>query len=139
MSRKQIFLIAGAVIGIIILILVVRWIFQPAAKSVEKQEAEFMFGSSALVHEFETDEEMANSLYLDKVIQVKGTVNNVSDDGTVVVVTLKDPESVSGVLCSFDVNSVSSEKLITGTEITVKGICTGYLLDVVLTKCALVD
>jgi len=139
MNRKQIFLIAGSILAIIILIIVVKWIFQPASKSVQKKEAEFMFGASALVNEFIIDEQMANSLYLDKIIQVNGTIDNITDDGSVVVVSLKDPESSSGVLCSFDKSSLSVEKLALGNTLTVKGICTGYLLDVVLTKCALVE
>ena len=62
MNRKQIFLIAGGILAIIILIIGVKWIFQPASKSVQKEEAEFMFGASALINEFITDEQMANSL-----------------------------------------------------------------------------
>ena len=139
MNRKQIFLIAGGVLVIIILIITVKWIFQPASKSVQKEEAEFMFGASALVNEFITDEQMANSLYLDKIIQVTGTVNNIVDDESVIVVSLKDPESTSGVLCSFDKSVLSADDLTVGTKITVKGICTGFLLDVVLTKCSLVN
>ena len=139
MNRKQIFLIAGGILAIIILIIGVKWIFQPASKSVQKEEAEFMFGSSALVNEFITDEQMANSLYLDKVIQVTGTINNIVDDESVIVVSLKDPESTSGVLCSFDKSVLSADKLTLGTKITVKGICTGFLLDGVLTKCSLVE
>ena len=139
MNRKQIFLIAGGVLVIIILIITVKWIFQPASKSVQKEEAEFMFGASALVNEFITDEQMANSLYLDKIIQVTGTVNNIVDDESVIVVSLKDPESTSGVLCSFDKSVLSADDLTVGTKITVKGVCTGFLLDVVLTKCSLVN
>ena len=141
MNRKQIFLIAGGVLVVIILIIGVKWIFQPASKSVQNKDAEFMFGASALVNEFITDEQMANSLYLDKVIQVTGTVNNIVDDGSIIVVSLKDPESTSGVLCSFDKSSVlsSADKLTMGSTITVKGVCTGFLLDVVLTKCSIVE
>jgi len=127
------------IIGIIALLLILRWVFQPAAKTVQKEEADFMFGVSALVNEFETDEEMANSLYLDKVIQVNGTIDKISGDETIVVITLKDPESISGVLCSFDKSTVPPGKLVLGNKLTVKGICTGYLLDVVLTKCTIIE
>ena len=139
MNRKQIFLIAGGLLIVIILIIGVKWIFQPASKSVQNKDAEFMFGASALVNEFITDEQMANSLYLDKVIQVTGTVNNIVDNGSIIVVSLKDPESTSGVLCSFDKSALSTDKLTLGSTITVKGVCTGFLLDVVLTKCSLVE
>lgn len=137
MKRKQIFLITGSVLVVIILIFATIRIFQPASKSVQKNEAEFMFGASALVNEFMTDEQMANSLYLDKVIQVNGIIDNIADDGSVVVVSIKELNGVSGVLCSFDKNMLLGKELKTGDEITVKGICTGYLLDVVLTKCSL--
>ena len=139
MKPKQIIVIAGVIIGIIVVVLVFLKVYQPTLKSVEKIDPDFTLSSTTLVSEFENDEKMANSLYLDKIIEVSGTIANISDDGSVVVVTLREPESLSGVLCSFDKNFISMEKMSLGTKVTIKGICTGYLLDVVLTKCALVE
>ena len=139
MKPKQIIVIAGVIIGIIVVVLVFLKVYQPTLKSVEKIDPDFTLSSTTLVSEFENDEKMANSLYLDKIIEVSGTIANISDDGSVVVVTLREPESLSGVLCSFDKNYISMEKMSLGTKVTIKGICTGYLLDVVLTKCALVE
>ena len=139
MKPKQIIIIAGVIIGIVVVGLIFLKVFQPASRSVDKINPDFTLSSTTLVSEFENDEKMANSLYLDKIIEVSGTISNISDDGSVVVVTLKEPESLSGVLCSFDKNFISMEKMSLGTKVTIKGICTGYLLDVVLTKCALVE
>ena len=139
MKPKQIIIIAGVIIGIVVVGLIFLKVFQPASRSVDKINPDFTLSSTTLVSEFENDEKMANSLYLDKIIEVSGTIANISDDGSVVVVTLKEPESLSGVLCSFDKNFISMEKMSLGTKVTIKGICTGYLLDVVLTKCALVE
>lgn len=139
MKPKQIIIIAGVIIGIVVVGLIFLKVFQPASRSVDKINPDFTLSSTTLVSEFENDEKMANSLYLDKIIEVSGTISNISDDGSVVVVTLREPESLSGVLCSFDKNFISMEKMSLGTKVTIKGICTGYLLDVVLTKCALVE
>jgi len=139
MNRKQIFVLAGAFLALIILLLALKWVFRPASKTVQKEKPEFIFEASALVKEFETDEQTANTLYLDKIIEVSGTVDDITEDETVIIVTLKDPGSISGILCSFDKSTVASENFEKGEKIDVKGICTGYLMDVVLTKCAVTD
>ncbi|MBN2350134.1 MAG: hypothetical protein JXJ22_14945 [Bacteroidales bacterium] len=139
MNKKLQFLVLGVVLILAILFFSVKWAFRPASKSVEKEKADFTMEASALAGEFEIDEQKANVMYLDKVIQVKGIIDNISDEKTVISVTLKDPESLSGVICSFDKSSLTITQLTPGEKITVKGICTGYLLDVVLSKCALVE
>ncbi len=138
MTRKQIFLLAGAIIAVIIIFITIK-VFQPASKSVRKEKPDFQFTVPDLVNEFESDEEAANSLYLDKIIQVNGTIENIADDETSIILTLRDPEAISGVLCSFDKSITSVNKFTLGSDITVKGICTGYLLDVVLIKCIVVE
>lgn len=86
------------------------------------------------------DEAKADSLYLDKVLQVHGVVEEiVTDENGNKVFMLESPE-LFGISCTME-NSKSDEILAMklGTQVTVKGICHGMLMDVVLVKCVLVD
>ena len=102
---------------------------------------EYFLAASLLYEEFETGEEAANTKYMDKVIQVTGTVAEIllNNEGDINLV-LREEEDFSGIHCSFgkgEQEKLSSVK--TGDEVTVKGFCTGMLMDVVLNRCVLVE
>ena len=50
---------------------------------------------------------------------------------------LKNPEDAAGIMCGFDKTAIDKSNLKPGDTIRIKGICTGYLMDVVLNKCTL--
>ena len=68
---------------------------------------------------------------------VSGTVDSVTEDSLGYSVYLKEKDAISGIVCSFDKSSIDSARVKPGAQINVKGICTGYLMDVVLNKCSL--
>ena len=126
-------ILVGAIIGILIGIRV----FKKAENSVANVKSELTINGPQLVQEFETNEDSANSIYLGKIIEVSGTVNSITTDEQGINVYLKDNDAASGVMCSFDKAALDQTKLAQGQPIKIKGVCNGYLLDVVLNKCAL--
>jgi hypothetical protein len=94
-----------------------------------------------LIKAFDNNEVQANETYLDKVIEVKGKVRQVIKQENSFVVLLGDDSSLmSGVSCTLDNKDDSvAYGLKTGDELVVRGICTGYLLDVVLVNCKIVN
>jgi hypothetical protein len=138
MSRKK-FILVAAVVCIIIAGLAFLWVFRPSVKNVRSKKADTEITSQELVQKFETNEAEANKAYNDKVILVSGLVESVTEDANAITVTLKNPEDISGVLCSFDKGSARKESFIVGEQVKIKGLCTGFLMDVVLNKCSLED
>lgn len=88
-----------------------------------------------LVSEYETNEAEANKKYLDKILNVSGKVIEVgkNQDGNHVV-TLSGSE-MGGVICTVEDKAASAPAA--GDLVNVKGICTGYLTDVVLARAVL--
>jgi hypothetical protein len=80
------------------------------------------------------DEQKANSKYLNKVIEVNGTVNEIDknqDGGIVVLLTSNDPDIP--VQCTMREKNVAVEK---GKVVTVKGFCSGSsITGILLTDC----
>ncbi len=106
----------------------------PKASSKNK-EAVHSVAAKGLFQEFENNEAGANKKYIGKTIEVKGIIGSIEKDkkGATVLV-LETDDMLSGVLCTLEGN-VDMDKYKKGSEVTVKGLCTGYLMDVVLNKC----
>jgi hypothetical protein len=137
MSRRNIILLSILMVAVIFGLVAWKWVFRPAEKSVEAEKAEVVIDATALVQQFETNEAAANAAYNDKVILVTGTIESITDDGSGLNLSLKNPGEISGVLCNFDKNSVAKEDFVVGRSIKVKGRCAGFLMDVYLNKCSI--
>ena len=83
-----------------------------------------------IVQNFQANEDSANKIYLNKAIAITGEVIEAkkNQDGKPTV-TLKSNDSFSNIYCTLkdDAGQIQG-----GTTITVKGICTGFLSDVVI-------
>lgn len=132
-----IFIVAAALIGGATGL----YLFNKPHADLASQEPDFTVSSSELFNAFENDENTANQMYLDKLLLVKGIVQekNTTGDGGVILI-IKGEMDMFGVSCSFlpeTVDQVASIEL--GSEISVKGVCTGMLMDVNLSRCILAN
>jgi len=96
--------------------------------------------ATELYSKFTSNEPQANQAYLNKVLQVSGQVLEVKNStaaGKVVVLNTGDP--MFGVACSLSSVETPARPVKPGEKITIKGICTGYLSDVVLTNSYLMN
>lgn len=139
---KKIWKIVAAlvVVGIIAAVVVALYVFRKPIESVANQKADFTIQADSLLMAFESDENAANAKYLDKIIIVKGTIAEITSDTSGYTVILRDETSLSGVSCLLGKDQKEKAATLTlGQELTLKGICNGYLMDVVLNKGAIVE
>lgn len=88
--------------------------------------------AGAIFDSFSVNEKRANELFLNKAIQVKGKVSKVfKNQGGQAVVYLETNDPIFGVNCTFKEDPGPLEK---GTTIEFKGICTGFLSDVIINQ-----
>jgi hypothetical protein len=88
-----------------------------------------------------TDEKTASEKYINKVIEVTGLVTSAefgSADSTLSL-TLMGYGDTSGVICTFNGITDKSQVLYNdGESLTVRGECSGMLMDVLLNNCVIV-
>jgi hypothetical protein len=104
-------------------------------RMIEK-ESYISISAPELFKAFEENESLANTKYLNQVIEVTGILSEVlanQENNTVVILQSSDP--LFGVSCTLEHPAIN---LSAGDSIVLKGICTGYLSDVVLTHCVLI-
>ncbi|HLO58797.1 MAG TPA: hypothetical protein VK179_08665 [Bacteroidales bacterium] len=136
MKPKIRLLVIGVVLAFIAAALVWNYTFKKADTNVSARKADFELKASELIAAFDSNEAAANTQYLNKVISVNGMVESISEDSLGISVYLKEPDAIGGVICGFDLKSNDVSLIRKGSSITIKGICTGYLLDVVMNKCS---
>jgi hypothetical protein len=101
----------------------------------------FTTTATELAAEFAADEAKATEKYvgsMDKmiVVQVSGTIASVEKDTSGISIGLETGDPINGVSCVLDKFSKQAKtEFKVGDAITLKGICTGKLTDVVIDRC----
>ncbi|MBK9254885.1 MAG: hypothetical protein IPM42_05305 [Saprospiraceae bacterium] len=133
---KRNWIIAGLLI-IIIGSVVGYKLYNKPHKNIEKSSADFTLTPEELLAAYEMNEDEANLIYLDKVIQISGKVKEIMNTGQTSSLMLDTGNEMAGIICEFqDVASLSDINV--GGEVTVKGICSGKLMDIVLVRSVLI-
>ena len=138
MSKKNI-LILLAVLTILGGYLGIRMYNKPHV-NVAESDPDLVLFSQTLLDDFESDEISANEKYLEQIIQVTGKIQKLSTANGNGTITLTNGTSIGSVICHL--SEKENKKMVSlreGQEIMVKGICTGYLMDVILINCVLVN
>lgn len=111
-------------------------LFKSSERNLENVPSEIALNSNQLVNSYLENEKNANFLYTGKIIEIIGFVEDVSFLNERNTVLLYTDNKKYGILC--DVNNAQIEKvksLKKHQKIKVKGICKGFLKDVVLLNC----
>lgn len=94
--------------------------------------------ASELFDSFVEDENKANNLYLDKAVTVSGSIREViKNQQSQSIILLQTSDPMFGIACTL--KDEVQLPLKPGTQIKLKGICSGFTNDVVLRDCILAD
>jgi hypothetical protein len=133
--RKKYFFGTG-----ILLICVAAWGIYSALKphrNVEGEDAVATLSASSLYNDFLQAENLANKKWTGKVIEVSGIISSVNESGNYISVSLHAADE-GGINCSILKKDLNPDyKINKGDSITIKGKCTGFLLDVNLVDCVI--
>lgn len=100
---------------------------------LHEAQAAFSLSASELVEAFASDEQQANTQYLGQILEVRGRVSELIEEENAFGIIL-DGGDLGTVYCAF---VEQPDGVATGRSVTVKGVCSGYLMDVVLNDCVI--
>ena len=128
-------IVIGAGVGL-------KMFFKPHA-DISKLKSEFKVEANGLIGEFEQDENAATAKYSEKVLEITGKLasKNKLQNGTDLLI-LED--EMQGISCQLDSswaanNQATIEALETGSSVTVKGICKGYLMEIKVSPAVVIS
>lgn len=116
------------------------YLFNKPPDQLQSARPAFELSGTELFEAFENNEQAANQKYLDQVVQVTGQLvkSNTNENGQTIL-TLQAGSGMFGIQCELDPTvDHPTTNFQTGQTLTVKGICTGMLMDVVLVRCVVV-
>jgi hypothetical protein len=101
-----------------------------------KAKPDFIITATALQKEFEENEKTASARYINKIIEVSGVISSVTPaDSNNLNIALKTGSDMSSVICTLH-GIADGSGFKAGNEITIRGECSGFLMDVLLNNCA---
>lgn len=107
-----------------------RYVMKPVANTANLS-TEIKKSSAELLNSLANADTMSLKILENKIIEVNGFVKNLEEDTYSVNIILGDTNSMNEIICQIDKreNLKNASQKYKGKIITVKGICTGYILD----------
>jgi hypothetical protein len=98
-----------------------------------QSEKGLVIQADSLSAAYQANEKNANALYLNKAVEVSGTIVSIdkNQEGKIIII-LGRSDSFSNVSVTLISTIPLSQKI--GETITIKGVCTGALSDVIITE-----
>jgi hypothetical protein len=137
---KPIFKITLAILFFIVLsgIIVGLTLFNKKHPDTSKSRPDFIITATALQKEFEDNEAVASTRYIKKILEVTGQISSITlNENNHLNISLKSGSDISSVICTF-ANMSDPSKFKPGEEITLRGECSGFLMDVLLKNCSII-
>jgi hypothetical protein len=136
--RKKTVLFAGLLLCVIV-VGVGFYLYNKPRTSAADRHTDDQVTAKELYRAFAADEPTANKLYANKVLEVSGNVLQVQQTGKDISVLLEGGSKDSGgVNCTIATGApVTAPKV--GSTLHIKGMCTGFLMDVSLVDATIVN
>ncbi len=100
-------------------------------------ESSIQITAADLFRSYETNESEANGLYLDNVLEVSGKITEITtNQQSIPVIVLETENPMFTVRCTMENPEIPVN---VGDAVKIKGICTGYLSDVIIVKGMIVE
>jgi len=126
-----VFIAVGSILAALIL-------FNKKHPDTAKVKPDYILTATVLQKDFENNETAASSKYINKILEVTGTIVLVTPgDSTNTNISLKTGNDISNVICTFR-KLADPSKLVPGDNITLRGECSGFLMDVLLNNCSVI-
>lgn len=119
-------------------ILAALYLFSMKHSDITKVKADFIITATQLQKEFEYDETKASVKYINKILEVTGIISSVTpEENNRVNISLMTENTLSSVICTCP-GIADTSGLKQGDQITIRGECSGFLLDVLMNNCAVI-
>ena len=120
-----------------------KFVYNKPHTNYEKATADFSLQGIELFSQFKSSTQQASERYTGKVLEITGKLNSVEtpDSLTIAVFALDEGMfGTEGIRCAMLPNYVAGINQLVGSDVKLKGYCTGYNeTDVIMEKCSIIN
>src|SRR5512133_2764707 len=114
------------------------YMFNLKAKDMNRVKPDYVIPATDLLKAFEEDEVSAAARYVGKTVEVTGEIAAVTrGEENSLNVALKTGSDFSAVICTVPIGAAAGNPEV-GKQVTLRGECSGYLMDVLLKNCVII-
>jgi hypothetical protein len=130
----------GAVLLIaLVSILTALILFNKKSPDLAKVKPDYSVTSVDLQKSFDDNEKLASAKYINKIIEVTGKISSINPpQNNIISLSLATENDLSSINCIFAL-STDPEVLNLGNTVTIRGECSGFLMDVLMKNCIIVE
>lgn len=114
------------------------YLYNKPVASLENKKPDVEITAAGIIEAYELDEKAADSLYLGKIIAVSGKVSEITNQEGKVKINLETSNPIALVICEME-PGVNADQVKVGADVKIKGMCSGYLSDVILVQSTIVQ
>jgi hypothetical protein len=111
------------------------YLYQKPHASAAGERVAVTIDADSLFYQYQADEHAADLKYMGKVLSVTGKLSEIQHSGNSVIWILSTQPGGGGINCQLFPGTVTGLEPKKGDAVTVKGRCTGFLMDVNLSDC----
>jgi hypothetical protein len=115
------------------------YLYNKKSPDLAKVKPDFVVTSVDLQKSFEENEKLASAKYINKIIEVTGKISSINPpQNNIISISLSTENDLSSINCIFAL-STDPEVLNSGNTVTIRGECSGYLMDVLMKNCVIIE
>jgi hypothetical protein len=137
MLKKRTFLWMGILLLLLILFAWAYHLYDKPHQSAADETVSLSIPADSLYRQYQADEHAADQKYMGKVIEVTGRISEIQHNGASEIWILSTQQGGGGINCELFPGAKTGTPPKAGDLVTVKGRCTGFLMDVNLADCVL--
>src|ERR1700743_71693 len=122
----------------LVLLIAIAWAYNMFGKpdeSAADKTVDFAISADSLYQQYQADEHTADQKFLGKVIEVSGRLAGIQHSGNSEIWILSPQAAGGGINCQLFAGTRVDPEPKSGEVVTLKGRCTGFLMDVNLADC----
>ncbi|MEP0265849.1 hypothetical protein [Dokdonia sp.] len=118
----------------------IYYVFNHKGIDTRKAKTEISITTNELFKDFNSDKEESLDKYIEKAMEIKGTLYQVTYRGGKYSLLLRGDKIDKLVLCEMQKDQTPLIELLkVGDEVKVKGILKGFLMDAILLNCIILE
>lgn len=125
-------------VGMVIALTIGFYLYNKPRQGVTGKNADAQVQATGLLKAYQQNEGVADKKFLNAVLIVEGQVSAVERTGASWLIFLNQQADGGAVSCLLSDEHLNAGVVKEGANITIKGRCTGYNMDVNLTDCIII-